>query len=40
MNAEVLNGRNPLHYAADYGQKDVLEYLCGKGANIDVSPDE
>ena len=37
VNAELLNGRNPLHYAADYGQVDVIEYLLTKGANIDVS---
>lgn len=31
-----MNGRNPLHYAADYGHADVLEYLLSKGAKIDV----
>jgi len=37
VNAELMNGRNPLHYAADYGHADVLEYLLSKGAKIDVS---
>lgn len=36
LNAEI-NGRCPLHYAADYGQADVLGYLIGKGANVNVS---
>ena len=36
VNAELMNGRNPLHYAADYGHADVLEYLLSKGAKIDV----
>uniref|UniRef100_A0A0K8TN50 Putative myotrophin n=1 Tax=Tabanus bromius TaxID=304241 RepID=A0A0K8TN50_TABBR len=35
VNAEI-NGRCPLHYAADYGQADVLGYLIKKGANVDV----
>uniref|UniRef100_A0A1A9WJ39 ANK_REP_REGION domain-containing protein n=1 Tax=Glossina brevipalpis TaxID=37001 RepID=A0A1A9WJ39_9MUSC len=35
VNSE-LNGRYPLHYAADYGQYDVLEYLINKGANINI----
>ena len=37
VNAELLSGRNPLHYAADYGQVDVIDYLLTKGAKIDVS---
>ena len=36
VNSEVLNGRNALHYAADYGQTDVVTYLCSKGANVNV----
>lgn len=28
--------RVPLHYAADFGQKDVMEYLISKGANVNV----
>ena len=35
-----MNGRNPLHYAADYGHADMLEYLLSKGAKIDVSARE
>ena len=37
VNAELLNGRNPLHYAADYGHTDVLNYLISKGGKVDVS---
>ncbi|XP_061171515.1 uncharacterized protein LOC133181010 [Saccostrea echinata] len=36
--ADVVNkeveGRFPLHFAADYGQSQVIEYLVSKGANI------
>ncbi|XP_035232480.1 myotrophin-like isoform X1 [Stegodyphus dumicola] len=35
INASI-DGRLPIHYAADYGQKDVLNYLIDKGANIDA----
>lgn len=34
---EMTDGRYPLHFAADYGQVDVLKYLISKGANINVS---
>ena len=37
MNAELLNGRFALHYAADYGQVEVVTYLCLKGADVNVS---
>ena len=37
VNAELLNGRNALHYAADYGHTDVLNYLISKGGKVDVS---
>ncbi|KAK2152203.1 hypothetical protein LSH36_337g02010 [Paralvinella palmiformis] len=30
----LSSGRNPLVMAADYGQKDVLEYLLASGANV------
>lgn len=30
------SGRVPLHYAADFGQKDVMEYLVSKGADVNV----
>jgi len=32
-----IDGRTPIHYAADYGQKDVIQYLVAKGADINVS---
>ena len=32
VNADI-DGRSPLHYAADYGQIEVLQYLVSKGAN-------
>lgn len=34
INAELLSGRNGLHFAADYGQKEVIEFLLSKGADI------
>jgi ankyrin repeat protein len=37
VNAEIMGGRNPLHYAADYGQKDIIEHLISKKANVNVS---
>lgn len=36
VNLEIA-GRYPIHYAADYGQTDVLNYLLSKGADVDVS---
>lgn len=36
VNLEIT-GRYPIHYAADYGQTDVLKYLLSKGADVDVS---
>ncbi|KNC23116.1 hypothetical protein FF38_13744 [Lucilia cuprina] len=36
INSE-LNGRYPLHYAADYGQYDVLDYLISIGAKVNVT---
>jgi len=36
VNSEI-NGRYPLHYAADYGQTEVLEYLINKGANVNLA---
>ena len=32
-----LNGRPLIHYAADYGQKEIIQYLISKGANVNVS---
>ena len=37
VNAEILNGRSGIHFAADYGQSNVIEYLLSKGADINVS---
>lgn len=34
---KLINGRTLLHYAADYGQSDVLGYLLEKGADANVS---
>ncbi|XP_027198121.1 myotrophin-like isoform X2 [Dermatophagoides pteronyssinus] len=30
----MIDGRRPIHYAADYGQKEILEYLIQLGANV------
>ena len=35
VNTDV-DGRSPLHYAADYGQTEVLQYLVSKGANTNA----
>lgn len=32
----TVNKRTPLHWAADYGQVEVIEYLLSKGANIEA----
>ena len=37
VNATSMNRRNALHYAADYGQVEVVKLLLEKGAKIDVS---
>jgi len=29
-----IDGRLPLHYASDYGQLEVIKFLCGKGAKV------
>lgn len=34
---QEITARPPIHYAADYGQTDVLRYLINKGANVNVS---
>ncbi|XP_065835404.1 myotrophin-like [Oscarella lobularis] len=39
LNKELLNGRMAIHFAADYGQADVISYLAEKGANVNV-PDK
>jgi ankyrin repeat protein len=33
---ELIKGRSYLHYACDYGQYDIIEYLLNKGANLNV----
>lgn len=33
----MIDGRRPIHYAADYGQKEILEYLIQLGANVNVN---
>lgn len=34
---QEITARSPIHYAADYGQADVLKYLISKGADVNVS---
>ena len=36
MNAELSGGRNALHFAADYGQADVIQCLLDAGADVNV----
>lgn len=33
----MVDGRYPIHFAADYGQAEVVEYLISKGADVNVS---
>lgn len=33
---EEIDGRPPILYAADYGQKDVIEYLIAAGADVNL----
>ncbi|XP_014777230.1 myotrophin [Octopus bimaculoides] len=33
VNAEI-SGRCPIHYAADYGQIEIIKYLVTKGADL------
>lgn len=35
VNQEITT-RSPIHYAADYGQNEVLKYLINKGADVNV----
>jgi ankyrin repeat protein len=39
VNNELMNGRNALHYAADYGQAEVVSLLLKLKANINT-PDK
>ncbi|MEQ2218768.1 hypothetical protein XENOCAPTIV_007890 [Xenoophorus captivus] len=34
VNRTLESGRKPLHYAADFGQAEVVEYLISKGADV------
>lgn len=34
---QQIDGRLPLHYASDYGQLEVLKFLCSKGAQINAA---
>lgn len=36
VNADI-EGRFPLHYACDYGQLEVVKFLCSKGAKVDAT---
>ncbi|OQV19134.1 putative Myotrophin [Hypsibius exemplaris] len=31
-----IDGRAPIHFAADYGQREVIEYLLSKGADVNA----
>lgn len=33
----MSQGRFPLIYAADYGQKEIIEYLISKGGDVNVT---
>lgn len=39
VNQFLGSGRKPLHIVADFGQKEVMEFLIAKGANINVGVD-
>lgn len=36
MNRTLDTGRKPLHIVADFGQKEVMEFLISTGADINV----
>ena len=36
VNKAELNGRHPIHYAADYGQSDIIDILVAHGADVNV----
>lgn len=36
VNRTLDCGRKPLHIAADFGQKEVMEFLISTGANLNV----
>ncbi|KAK4471982.1 hypothetical protein MN116_005360 [Schistosoma mekongi] len=37
VNSTFKNGRTLMHYAADFGQKEICDYLIRKGADINVN---
>ncbi|XP_053719932.1 myotrophin [Synchiropus splendidus] len=39
INRTLEGGRKPLHYAADFGHNDIIDFLISMGADIDV-PDK
>ncbi|XP_045928169.1 myotrophin [Micropterus dolomieu] len=39
VNRTLEGGRKPLHYAADFGQTDVVVFLISKGADVNA-PDK
>lgn len=32
----MIDGRRPIHYAADYGQKEIIEYLIALGSDVNA----
>lgn len=36
MNRTLDSGRKPLHIVADFGQKEVMEFLISTGADVNV----
>ncbi|XP_003385617.1 PREDICTED: myotrophin-like [Amphimedon queenslandica] len=36
VNAQITGGRSPIHFAADYGQEEVIDYLVKQGANVNL----
>ena len=36
LNKELMNGRMAIHFAADYGQIDVIDYLVSQKADVNV----
>ncbi|XP_061815600.1 myotrophin [Nerophis lumbriciformis] len=39
VNRTLDGGRKPLHYACDFGRKDLVEFLISKGADVNA-PDK
>ncbi|CAH1787770.1 unnamed protein product [Owenia fusiformis] len=37
VNTIGSTGRYPLHFAADYGQTEIIEYLVSQGADVNMS---